>query len=291
MLKINVSILCLLAFFNQALKAHVIVQGHRGCRGLLPENTLPAFKAALEGGADVLEMDLAVSKEGELVISHDPFINPVICRYKDGSPLERQLLIHDLTLAEIKSFDCGSLKHPNFEQQRPVPYTEIPTLEEVFELVRTSTNPRALSIGFNIETKIFTKNPEYTVGPDEFVTLIMKAFKMSGFMERITLQSFDFRILTKAKAVDPLIKTVALVDDPSINMPLLGKQLDVFAVSPDFKLLSEELVVMLHEAGLEVIPWTINTIEDWQRAINMGVDAIITDYPQALRNYLSLSHQ
>lgn len=289
MLKLNVLIWCHLALLNQTLNAHSLIQGHRGCRGLLPENTLPAFKAALEGGADVLEMDLAVSKEGELVVSHDPFINPQICQYKDGRPLASPILIHNLTLAEIKSFDCGSLKHPNFEQQIPVPKTEIPTLAEVFEFVRTSSDLRALSISFNIETKIFPEHPEYTVGPDEFVSLVMKAFKNSGFMERITLQSFDFRILIKAKAIDPSIKTVALVDDPAIDMPLLGKQLGVFAVSPNFTLLSESLVSSLHEADLQVIPWTINEQDDWQRALDMGVDAIITDYPQALWSYLSIS--
>jgi len=268
------------------LSVAIEVQGHRGCRGILPENTLPAFKEALEAGVDVLEMDLAVTRDRVLVISHDPHINAQICLNPDGTKIINAPLINELTLEEVKSYDCGRLKHPHFKRQRPIPNTRIPTLEEVFELVRTSSSPKAKTIGFNIETKIFKNHPEYTVGAQEFSELVVKAFKHSGFLDRITLQSFDFRTLSIAKDLEPSLRTVALVEDKNIDMVEQGLLLNVFAVSPDFRLLSSDLVKKLHQSGLKVIPWTLNKEEEWQQAITMEVDGIITDYPSFLIAYL-----
>lgn len=272
------------AFSKQNL--NIEVQGHRGCRGILPENTLPAFEAAILDDADILEMDLAVTKDGVLVISHDPHINPEICVDAKNRKIEKAPLIRDLLLSEVKSFDCGVIKNPRFEKQIPMPGTKIPTLSEVFALVRQSTAKNAQKIGFNIETKIFPDHPEFTVGPQEFTELVVKAFRESGFIERITLQSFDPRVLVLAKAMEPSLKTVLLVEDSKIDMIELAKQIGAFAVSPDFKLLSRNLVTDLHQHNFKVIPWTVNSVEDWKNVIELGVDGIITDYPGALRNFL-----
>ncbi len=269
-------------------QAFIEVQGHRGCRGLLPENTLPAFEAAIEAGTDVLEMDLAVTRDGVLVISHDPHVNPEICLHSDGRRIDYPApLIHELDLAEVKTFDCGTLKNPRFEYQNPVPGAKIPTLLEVFALVRESPHAHAQKIGFNIETKIFPEQPEYTVGADEFSALAVKAFHESGFLDRITLQSFDPRTLIAAKALSPSLKTVMLIEDADANMFELGKEVGAFAISPDFSLISKDLVHALQAEGFKVIPWTLNSHREWAMAIDMGVDGIISDYPQALKRYLS----
>ncbi len=286
MRKILFLLILFFAFTGSSGAPTIKVQGHRGCRGILPENTLVAFDEAIKGGADVLEMDLAVTADGILVVSHDPFINPQICVNADDTPISTPQLINKLSLASVQSFDCGRLQHPSFKRQISIPGTRIPTLHEVFDLVRNSPHPRARTIGFNIETKIFPKHPEYTVAPEEFVTLVLDAFLKSGFMERITLQSFDFRTLKIANARMPSLKTVALVEDETIDMLGLKEEMNLFAVSPNFTLLSQELVSALHAQGLKVIPWTINESQDWQRAIAMGVDEIITDYPQKLREFI-----
>lgn len=287
---LKITFLCLFVIsLSSSASDHLLsieVQGHRGCRGNLPENTLPAFEAALLAGVDVLEMDLAVTKDRVLVISHDPHINPEICLHGDGSKITNPPLIHDLTLAEVKSFDCGSIKHPRFNNQTPIPGTKIPTLAEVFALVRTSKVNQAQTIGFNIETKITPDHPEYTVQPEEFSELVVKAIQNSGFIHRITLQSFDPRTLIKAKALDRSIKTVLLVEDDILDMVEMGKMVSAYAISPDYNLLSQEMVKKLHAQGFKVIPWTINSRTDWDRAIAMGVDGIITDYPMALQEFL-----
>lgn len=288
MLKIFAVFSIILSLNSNAMNAikTIEVQGHRGCRGNLPENTLPAFEAAVNMGVDVLEMDVAVTKDNVLVISHDPHISPEICLNADGSKIENAPLIHDLTLEEVKSFDCGSIRHPRFIKQTPIPGTKIPTLAEVFAQVRDSRAPNAKNIRFNIETKIFKEHPEYTVGPDEFSELVVKAFQESGFKDRITLQSFDPRTLVKAKSLDPSIQTVMLIEDGTLDMAALGKMVEAYAISPDFTLLSKELVGQLHEQGFKVIPWTINSPHDWESIIAMDVDGIITDYPQALLEFL-----
>lgn len=268
---------------------HIVeVQGHRGCRGYLPENSLIAFNSALESDVDVLEMDLAVTSDGVLVISHDPHINRELCRYNDGRAVTDDILIHRLSLAEVQSFDCGSVKHSRFPSQTPIAKTRIPTLEEVFSLVRESSHPNAKRIGFNIETKIFLDHPEYTVGPEEFSQKVVDAFRKSGFLSRITLQSFDFRTLKIAKALEPTLRTVALIEDPSIDMVAVGLELRAYAISPSFSLVNKELVRAAHTHDLKVIPWTLNTKDEWLSAIEMKVDGIITDIPQALIEWLHL---
>ncbi len=265
---------------------HIQVHGHRGTRGLFPENTIPAFESALNSETDILEMDLAVTKNGILVVSHDPHINAEICLDPNGEKIISPPLIHSLTLTEVKQFDCGKLKNLYFEKQTPVPGTRIPTLEEVFDWVHQSSHPHAKLIGFNIETKSFPDHPEYTVSPREFAQKVVASFRKSGFWDRITLQSFDPRTLIEAKKIDSRINVVLLVEDSKINMINLGKKVQASTISPDFKLLSKRKVFKIHQAGFRVIPWVANEVKDWKSLIEMRVDGIITDYPAALKGYL-----
>ena len=267
--------------------AKIEVHGHRGARARLPENTLPAFEYALEAGADVLEMDLAVTSDKVLVISHDPHVSKVICVDAQGRPLATEPLIHSLTLAEVKKFDCGTLKNPRFEMQKPVPGTRIPTLEEVFELVKKSRNPNAHKIRFNIETKIFADHPEYTVGPEEFSSLLMNVLKKHKMLSRSIIQSFDFRTLVLMRKLNPKTVISALVEKRSIDMVEAATRLKADIVSPDWELVTPELVDKLHAIKVQVAPWTADTVESWKKLVDLKVDAIITDDPAGLIEFLS----
>jgi glycerophosphoryl diester phosphodiesterase len=264
------------------------VQGHRGTRALRPENTLPAFEYALREGIDVLEMDMAVTRDNVIVISHDPRINPQICLGPGAAHITNAPLIHDLTLAEVKTFDCGTLKNPRFATQQTVPGTTIPTLDEVFEMVEKSRLPAAKTIQFNIETKIFPAHPEYTVSPEQFVSLALDCFRKHNMMNRVILQSFDPRTLVEVKKLEPKLRIAALVDDKKIDMIALGRRLKAEIISPEWKLVTPALVEQAHHAGMQVVPWAPNEPEQWDKLLGMKVDAIITDDPGALAKHVKL---
>lgn len=267
-------------------KTRIAIHGHRGARAMRPENTLPAFEYALQTGVDLLEMDMAVTRDGVIVISHDPHISPEICLSPKGERLSSAPLIHDLTLAEVKQYDCGTLRHPRFATQTPVNGTRIPTLHEVFELVKRSKLPAAKTVRFNIETKIFADHPEYTVGPEEFMTLVLKEFRSSGLMKRIVLQSFDPRTLIIARKQEPGLPRSMLVEDPKKDLVQAAKEVDAQIMSPDWELLTAEKVRALHDAGFEVHPWTPDDEKAWAKLVAMKVDGIITDDPAGLKKFL-----
>lgn len=253
------------------------IQGHRGARGLLPENTLPAFQKALELGVDTLELDLAVTKDGILVVSHNLHVNPEICTGPDGTQVPAGLAIHGLTQLELAQYDCGAKANPNFENQVAVPGTHVPTLAEVLEL--GSGN----SVRFNIETKI---TPEWehaglTPTPEEFAQLVVEQIQEAGLIDRVTLQSFDYRTLTAAHELAPELELAALSEDPEFiaAAPENLTKLPIQTLSPFFALLDSEKVKQIQAAGYKVIPWTINNLEDIREVLAWGVDGIISDYP------------
>ncbi len=262
------------------------VQGHRGARSVLPENSLPAFEYALQIGVDTLELDTGVSKDGVVVVIHDQQINPTICQYKDGRKVKKGVWIHQLTLEQIKQFDCGSRVNPRFKKQRTIPNTEIPTLREVFELVQQSTGANANSVLFNIETKSNPRRPHAQPEPTIFAKAILDLVNEYELSTRTTLQSFDHRTLLAAKDQQADIITAALYRDNLSDWvtPTLAVNADI--VSPKFSDLSKQEVNAIHNAGLKVIPWTANTKRQWRKLINMGVDGIITDDPEPLLRLL-----
>jgi len=242
------------------------IQGHRGARSVLPENSLPALQHALELGVDTLEFDMGVSKDGVVVVVHDQTINPAICQHQDGSAIEEELWVHQLTLEEIKSFDCGSKLNPRFPRQTLIPGTEIPTLAEVFEMVENSKLANAKTVLFNIETKSDPRKPHAQPTPAKFVEAVLKVVDEFGLRERVCLQSFDHRTLVEAHRQAPEMLRSAKSE----------------IVSPNFKAIDKQDVDAIHEAGLRVIPWTANTDEQWASLIEIGVDGIITDDPEPL---------
>jgi glycerophosphoryl diester phosphodiesterase len=259
-----------------SMASAVLVHGHRGARAVLPENTLPAFEYAIAAGVDVLELDLAVTKDNVLVVSHDPHVNPVIC--KDAPP---DLAIRQLTLAELRRFDCGALQNPAFPKQKPVPGTRIPTLDEVLALA-----PRG-KFDFNIETKIFAKHPELTPSPEEFARLLLDAVKKRNLVPRVIVQSFDFRTLHAMKKLNGSIRLSALYEGPEPKSFVeIAREAGARIVSPRYNLVTKAEVEAAHRAKLQVVPWTANTREDWQRLLDCGVDAIISDDPAELIAFL-----
>jgi glycerophosphoryl diester phosphodiesterase len=257
--------------------SRVLVHGHRGARGVLPENTIPAFVHAIEAGADVLELDLAVTKDDVLVASHDPLISSVIC---SGGPTD--VPIRSLTLAELKRYDCGALKNPAFPNQQTVPGTRIPTLDEVLNLAKRG------KFGFNIETKIFRERPELAPDPHRFAELLYAAVVKHRLQDRVIVQSFDFRTLHAMKELNPKIRLAALYEGPPKDFVAIAREAGAGIVSPQYRLVTKEQVDAAHQAGLQVVPWTANQPQDWDRLASAGVDAIITDDPAALIAWLKM---
>jgi glycerophosphoryl diester phosphodiesterase len=242
----------------------------------LPENTIPAFEYAIQAGTDVLELDMAVTKDGVVVISHDLKINPMIC----SGPKEHPG-IRELTLAEVRQYDCGSKKNPLYPKQKPVPGTRIPTLDEVFALA-----PRG-KFDFNIETKISRTAPELAPPPEEFARLVLDVIRKHRLENRVMIQSFDFRTLHAMKKLAPEIRLSALYDGEPRDFVAIAQEAGATIVSPQYRLVTREQVDRAHAAGLRVVPWTANSPADWRKLIDAGVDAIITDDPAELIRYLN----
>ncbi len=258
------------------------VQGHRGARSVLPENSLPAFEYALRVGVSTLELDTGITKDGVVVVTHDQQINPTICQYKNGAKAKSGLLIHQLTLSEVKEFDCGSRANPRFKRQTLIPGTEIPTLREVFDMVAESSLPEAKRIHFNIETKSNPRKTGAQPSPEEFARLIIKLVDEYKLEERVILQSFDHRTLVAAHQQRPDLKLAALFHNNLTDWvtPTLAAKASI--VSPKHTNLNASEVAAIHAANLQVIPWTANTEKSWKKLIEMNVDGIITDDPEPL---------
>jgi glycerophosphoryl diester phosphodiesterase len=263
--------------------AEIQIHGHRGCRGLRPENTLPAFEHALKLGVDVLELDMAVTRDNRILVSHDPHISPKICRNWDGTPLAREVAIHTLTLEQAQKFDCGAIQNADFPKQVPVPHTPPPTLEQVFELARAYPN-----VQFNIETKIFAKEPKLTPSPREFARLVVEAVRKHELEQRVIVQSFDPRILREVRKIAPKIRLAVLSED-GVGYIELAQKMGAEIVSPRYTKLTAADVRRAHDLKMQVVPWTANDEASWKSLVDMGVDAIITDDPEALARFLGRS--
>ena len=259
-----------------AVRPKLLVHGHRGARARRPENTIPAFQYAIEQGVDALEMDMAVTKDNVIVISHDPILEGPVCT----GPAPKAV-IHELTLAEVRQWDCGAVQNPRFATQQTIPGTRMPTLDEVFQLAGRG------SFDYNIETKSFPDKPEYTPPPEEFARMVLDKIRKHKLEKRIILQSFDFRTLIAMRKLAPEIRLSALTEtDRRDFTAIAGDAGKAEIVSPEFHLVTVAKVEAAHQAGLEVVPWTANTPADWDRLIQAKVDAIITDDPAELIAYL-----
>jgi glycerophosphoryl diester phosphodiesterase len=260
------------------------VQGHRGARGLYPENTLTAFSEALKLGITTLEMDVVVSKDRLLVVSHEPWMSPEICTRPDGTPVkkgtEKKHNLYAMTYGEIRQYDCGKRGNPRFPEQKPVPEHK-PLLREVLEMAERYAAEHGRQVYYNIETKCTAKTDDlYHPDPALFTALLYEELDNLNVLDRVIIQSFDVRTLQELRRMDPAV-TISLLSENRLghrkNMNELGFRPDIY--SPDYHLLSKKAVEELHKEGIAVLPWTVNDPEDMKKLVEMGVDGFITDYP------------
>ena len=266
------------------------IQGHRGARGLYPENTVTAFIEAVKLGVNTLEMDVIVSKDSQLVVSHEAWMSDEICTKPNGELVEKDAAakynLYKMNYAEIKQYDCGMRVHPRFLTQKKLPEHK-PLLSEVITKVEAFIKENKLPpIIYSIETKSEPKDDGiFNPAPKTFVRLLYTELKKQNILNRIIIQSFDVRTLQELRKVDPKIKTSFLVENTTglkSNLAQLG--FDPTIYSPDFNLINDTLVKDLHQKNILLIPWTVDEISDMKRLVNMGVDGIITDYPDRAIN-------
>jgi glycerophosphoryl diester phosphodiesterase len=295
-------------FMNGTVMAFDI-EAHRGGRALFPENTLPSFANALSMGVDTLELDIGVTQDGAIVVSHERGLNPDLARAADGAYVAAPgIPFVQLRLEDVKKYDVGQIRPSSpyaaqFPDQRAVPGTRIPTLKEVFELVRKSGDRH---VRLNIETKIDPNHPEEAPDPAHFVGLLLELVQAEKFSDRVMVQSFDWRTLQLVQKLAPAIPTVYLTlqkgSTPTVqldkasewtagfnpadhqnSLPRTIKAAGGAIWSPYFGDVNAALISESHGLGLSVVVWTVNRPEDIARLIDMGVDGIISDHPDLLR--------
>ncbi len=284
------------------------IEAHRGGRALRPENTLQSFANALSMGVDTLELDMGVTKDGVVVVSHERGLNPDLARAPDGHYLDKGIPYVKLTLAEVKKYDVGQIRPGSdyaarFPEQVAIPGTRIPTLAEVFELVRRSKDPH---VRLNIETKIDPTHPDESPDPQRFVSTVLEVLRREHFTDRVMIESFDWRTLQLLQKQAPEIPTVYLtqVEQPEENLyldkaspwtagfdpvkygrsvPQAVKAAGGRIWSPLYTDIDQKSVNEAHSLGLTVVAWTVNDPEAMGRLIDMGVDGVISDRPDILR--------
>lgn len=261
------------------------MEGHRGARGLMPENTIPAMLKALELGVTTLEMDVHISKDGQLLLSHDPYFNRQHELLPNGKEIPaseaKKHILYQLNYSEIKRYDVGSKFYKNFpEQQLQKAYK--PLLTEVIDTAQAYIIEHRLpQVFYNIETKSKpTGDGLYHPAPKEFVDKLMAVILEKNIAPYVIIQSFDVRTLQVLNRRYPQIKTSLLVenlDGLDKNLEKLGYVPDVY--SPNYKLVTPALVRKVHELNMKIIPWTVNQLQEMQELKELGVDGLITDYP------------
>lgn len=300
------------------------LQGHRGARGLMPENTLPAFERALAIGVHTLELDVGITADNVPVISHDPALNPDITRGANGEFLTgKGPALRSLSFAQLQSYDVGRLKPGSAYAQRfpaaqAIDGTRIPALRALFARLNEleKADPRFAQIRFNIETKISPEipgiRPDETAQPEQFVALMLQDIRAAKMAQRVSLQSFDWRTLLIAQRLAPEIKTVYLsaqqpgfatidASKPELASPwtagltlqahgsvpgmvrAAGGSHKAVVWSPHFADVTPALLAESRSLGLQVVVWTVNEAADIERMLALGVDGIISDYPDRVR--------
>ena len=284
------------------------LQGHRGARGLAPENTLPAFQIALDLGVDTLECDMAITKDGVVVIHHDQRLNPDTTRGPDGRWLAGPgPLISELTYAELQAFDVGRLKPGSeyagqFPMQKAVDGTRIPKLSELFDLVKKSGNTR---VGFDCETKVSPLQPAATLPPEAFTRRVIEEVRRAGMQQRVMVQSFDWRTLQVLQKEAPEIRAMYLTTPRTLQPAPDGQPSPwlagfapglhggsvpkaVFAAggriwAPNHASLTAAQRAEARALGISVVPWTVNEPDLINRLLDMEVDGIISDRPDLVQ--------
>ena len=266
-------------------------QGHRGCRGLMPENTIAGFLEALDLGVTTLEMDVVITKDHKVICSHEPWFSHEISLDPTGSAFaeaeEKTHSIYKMTFAETQKYDVGLKPHPRFPDQKKFAATK-PLLEDVI----LKSEKHALEQNrplpyFNIETKCLPQTDGLLhPRPEVFSDLLLEVIFKTGVSERAIIQSFDVRTLQYIHKKYPQIKLALLIENDlttAKNLEVLGFTPDIY--SPDFILVNDNLIAFCRSENMKIIPWTVNKLSDMKYLISMGVDGLISDFPN---KFLSL---
>ncbi|WP_214226884.1 glycerophosphodiester phosphodiesterase family protein [Pedobacter sp. B4-66] len=268
------------------------LQGNRGARGIMPENTVRGMLSALDLGVNTLNMNVVISKDKKVVLSQEPYFNFEISTRPDGKPItlkdQKSYNMYKMDYADIKKFDVGSKVHSRFPYQAKISAYK-PLLEETIDSVESYVKKNKLAKpNFSIETKTIPKGDnEFHPEPAEFVDLIMEVVIRKKITKRVTIQSFDIRTLQYLHENYPKVKTALLIDekiDFETNVADLGFMPTVY--SPYSVLVGKGLVERCHKAGVKIIPWTVNSVKDMKYLIGLAVDGIVTDYPNIYKKAL-----
>jgi glycerophosphoryl diester phosphodiesterase len=276
------------------------LQAHAGGRGQATGESLRAFAKSLELGVSTLELDINITQDQQPLVWHDPTIDPQQCSDTGpaftGDPSYPYVgkLIHELTLAQIRTLDCGK-PNSQFPDAEVVPHNKVAVLPEVFSLA----DSYHADVRYNIETKLAADRPGISADPQEFVDVVLAAIRTAGKVDRVEIQSFDWRTLPLVHQAEPSIPLSALWDDQTwvpdspwlatvnpavVGDPVIGAALvGANILSPDYALVDKSLVDQAHSLGLKVIPWTVDDVDDMRAQIADGVDGLITNYPARLR--------
>lgn len=277
------------------------LQAHAGGRGETTGESLRAFRKAIEMGVTTIELDIGITKDGQPVVWHDSVIKADRCEDTGaafaGDPAYPYVgkLVHDLTWAQIRTLVCAK-PDPEFPQAEVVQGNKIVALSELFAVTGSS------GVRYNIETKVDADRPATTVGPQEFVDVVLAVIRAADIMDRVEIQSFDWRTLPLVRRAEPSIPLVALwndetwvpdspwtagIDPAVIGDPIVGASMvGADILSPDYRLVDASFVARAHALGLKVIPWTVDDVEAMRQQVGAGVDGLITNYPTLLRAVL-----
>ncbi len=268
------------------------LQGHRGARGLLPENSIPAFLRAIDLGVDTIELDVSVTADSQVVVTHEPWFSHEICSKPDGSAIDeseaRNLNIYQMTYAEVTQYDCGLLGNPRFPTQTRVAAVK-PQLSAAIATAEGHEAPSGpAKLLYNVEIKSKPERDDvYHPAPERFARLVYDVLAEGGVLDRTTIQSFDPRALEEVHRIDSTVSLSLLVDNDAgfvRNLSRLSFQPDIY--SPNYRLVDSVLVGQAHSMSIRVIPWTVNDEATMQALLALGVDGLITDYPDIGRRVI-----
>lgn len=272
---------------------NIEIQGHRGCRGLQPENTIVGFLHALDLGVHTLEMDVVISKDRHVVVSHDPYFSHTISTKPDGRPVrllgEKKHNIYELTLEEIQQYDVGLKRHTKFPEQNKVAAYK-PSLAQVVHAVQSYCKEHGIAQPeYNIEIKRRASwDNKFTPEFKDFSDLVYHSLSELGIIDQTTLQCFDDAVLNYMQPTYPDLRYILLVENKQGLVNNLNRiNFTPYAYSPDYNLIEQSDINYCKEHGIKLIPWTVNNTEDMQSLIEMGIDGIITDYPDKLINLIN----
>jgi glycerophosphoryl diester phosphodiesterase len=281
---LTTTIFVLLIMFTASAQSFDI-QGHRGCRGLMPENSIPGFLKALDIGVTTLELDVVISADGKVVVSHDPYMSARFCVNELGVAInknkEKEINIFRMDYGDVKNFDCGVIGHPDFPEQVKMSVYK-PLLTEVIHTCEEHVkNSGRQEVMYNIELKSTPSGDNvYHPEPELFTRLVYDVLKDLLPPERVIIQSFDLRILQFWKMKYPGYQLAFLMSESksaSKVIEQLGFAPDIF--SPHFRKVNQSVVDEWHQLSVKVIPWTINDIAEMKKMVALGIDGLITDYP------------